>query len=172
MGVQHFAWSLENDLWQEFVGATRKPTGYLDICLPADVGQEKVLGEVCAAAAQQMGRREVDADVVAEVFRRLAPGLLEHLDLPKSLPALAPRPVVLLNGELDDSMPVEGVEDCVEAAREAYATLGAEARLRFCACENVAVNPTPAMHVQADDWLARAHPFCLIPLPCNSPTKL
>lgn len=46
-------------------------------------------------------QEEADAAVVQNAWHRLLPGLLEDFDSPKSLPCIAPRPLIVVNGRDD-----------------------------------------------------------------------
>ena len=60
-----------------------------------------------ATAAQDLkgNMRAVDAELVGAVYRRICPGLIDELDGPSSLPLIAPRPLLVVNGELDPRCP-------------------------------------------------------------------
>lgn len=91
--------------------------------------------EVFATAAKELrgDARRVDADVVRAVFDRLLPGLLECYDAPESLPSIAPRPLLVVNGAEDPRCPLEGVNRAMDKAKAAYSVLGAEASIRLFA---------------------------------------
>lgn len=75
-----------------------------------------------------------------------------------SLPAVAPRPFLALNGALDPRCPLPGVRGAFVAAREGYAAAGAaEGALQLRAFEGVGHEYTAAMvEAEADffaEWL-------------------
>lgn len=45
-------------------------------------------------------------------------------DAPQSLPAIAPRPFLIANGELDPRCPVQGLDIAIQKARAAYEAAG------------------------------------------------
>ena len=55
-----------------------------------------------------------------QLWTRLAPGMLELLDAPMALSMIAPRPICVVHGDLDETCPVEGLEDAVEIASKWY----------------------------------------------------
>eukprot|EP00439_Symbiodinium_sp_Y106_P080885 s181_g19.t2 len=106
IGVQSFNHSLRNGLWGARVDSIR----------PA-----------FEAAAADLKKDSVDDDVVAAVWSRLAPGIAEvdpsnplAFDAPLTLPCIAPRHLLVLNGEKDPRCPLEGVQKCIAAAKQAY----------------------------------------------------
>ncbi|GFH08541.1 uncharacterized protein LOC101504608, partial [Haematococcus lacustris] len=85
MGVQGWLWAVEHDSWQ---------------------GRVDSVPQVFRTAAQDMGKPEVDSAVVCAVWQRLTPGLLDVYDAPLSLPALCPRPLLVVTGATDERCPM------------------------------------------------------------------
>jgi predicted esterase len=86
------------------------------------------------------------------------PGLLDAYDTPLSLPAIAPRPLLALNGALDPRCPIAGVREAARAAEAAYAAAGAPpGAFRVQAFEGVGHEFTQGMAEAAaeffDEWL-------------------
>lgn len=104
IGVQSFRYAVEHDAWR----------GRIDALQPA-----------VARAAAQLGVAEVDAAFARRFFNAVAPGLVDRFDTPEVLPLVAPRGLLVINGETDPRNPWRGVERCLGAAREAYARAGA-----------------------------------------------
>ena len=107
IGVQAFDWALGAGQWQ---------------------GRAASLREFFEAVALEAGR-PLDAALVREVWERIAPGLLGPLDAVNALPLIAPRPLLVLNGERDARCPLEGVRLAAAAATCAYAA-PADAKFR------------------------------------------
>ncbi len=74
-----------------------------------------------------------------------AAGLLDIYDAPHSLPAIAPRPLLAVQGELDPRCPLEGLRPALDAARAAY-----QVRLFSCALLLIAVQALLGRRVIAD----------------------
>lgn len=76
---------------------------------------------------------KIDASLVKKVYERIAPGLLDRWDVSRTLPSLAPRPCLVLNGELDGRNWVEGIDGTVSLGSwsEAVPTMIAESD-EFC----------------------------------------
>ena len=99
IGVQSFGWALEHDAWQSRVGTIQSAVD---------------------AAAKEVGVTTVDVAFVRRFYDRVAPGLYREFDGREMLPLIAPRPLLVINGDRDDRTPREGLELCVAAARDAY----------------------------------------------------
>jgi hypothetical protein len=67
----------------------------------------------------------VTAAVVQNAWHRLLPALVEEYDSPMSLPCIAPRPLLVVNGEKDPRCPIAGLDDVFARCRRAYSMLGA-----------------------------------------------
>ena len=65
-------------------------------------------------------QERADAAVVQNVWHRLVPGLLEDYDAAQSLPCIAPRPLLVANGELDPRCPIEGIKAAMAECKKAY----------------------------------------------------
>ncbi|RZC15629.1 hypothetical protein D0Y65_009120 [Glycine soja] len=89
IGVQGFRWAMDNDKWQ------------------ARVDSIKPLFEV---ARDDLGKGAIDKEVVEKVWDRIAPGLASQFDSPYSVPTIAPRPLLIVNGAEDPRCPVAGLE--------------------------------------------------------------
>ncbi len=61
----------------------------------------------------------------------MSAGLLDAYDAPFSLPTLAPRPLLIANGELDPRCPMQGVSEALRPAQQAYAAAGAASNLQL-----------------------------------------
>lgn len=83
-----FRYALENDCFQ---------------------GRVSSLPILFAAAASDLdpGRQRINSAVVRAVWDKLLPGLLEEYDAPRSLPAIAPRSLLVVNGAQDPRCPIK-----------------------------------------------------------------
>jgi dienelactone hydrolase len=107
------------------------------------------------AVAEAMGEKEVNAKVVREAWGKLLPGIVDRFDCPRMLEAIAPRALLILNGGKDDRCPIEGVELCYQAARQAYRKAGAEDRLKMIVAPETGHAVTPDQRQTALQWLER-----------------
>jgi dienelactone hydrolase len=134
IGVQSFLWSLENGRWQ---------------------GRAKTISDAHEAAAKDLGEPEVNAKVCRALWNKVIPGILDEFDCPNMLRAIAPRPLLIVNGENDPNCPLPGAEVAFKAAQEAYRKAGAEDRLKIDVAKGVAHAVTPEQRTLAFDWLER-----------------
>ncbi|KAL5145086.1 putative hydrolase YtaP [Glycine soja] len=99
IGIQGFQWAIGNDKWK------------------ARVDSIKPLFE---AARDDLGKGAIDKEVVEKVWDRIAPGLASQFDSPYSVPTIAPRPLLIVNGAEDPRCPVAGLEIPRAQASQAY----------------------------------------------------
>ena len=106
ISVQSFRWALDNNAWQARVGTIQ----------PAVEG----------AARHQ--RATLNAEFVRTFYDRVVPGIYSTFDGPALLPLIAPRPLMVINGDSDSLTPLPGVMLAANSASEAYAKAGAKER--------------------------------------------
>jgi dienelactone hydrolase len=107
IGVQSFRWALDHGAWDSRAWTLR---------------------EAIDAAAKESGMG-VGVPFMRRFYDKVAPGVYGDFDGPAMLPLIAPRPLLVINGDSDPRTPIGGVRECVEAARIAYAAQGAAERL-------------------------------------------
>ncbi|CAI6006826.1 unnamed protein product, partial [Closterium sp. NIES-65] len=134
IGVQCFRWAVDNN------------------CFHARVAS---IPHVFNAAAEDMGKAHVDAEVVTAVWNRITPGLLQWFGPHNSLPAVCPRPLLILNGETDPRCPVEGLKGAVQGAEEAYSRAGVSDHFESHVEQGVGHEVTEAMWHKAIAWMQR-----------------
>ncbi|CAG9461995.1 unnamed protein product [Pedinophyceae sp. YPF-701] len=135
IGTQGFKWAIENEAYHARVAS---------------------IPRVFEAAAVDMGKEQVDADVVRAVWNKILPGLLsdDGYDAPQVLPALAPRPVLVALGERDPRCPVSGLAAPVKAAQAAYAAAGCPGEFQAQVFPGIAHETCPEMYAAVEEWLA------------------
>ena len=84
--------------------------------------------EAVVAAAADAGEG-IDARFMRKFYDRVAPGVHTEFDAPAMLPLIAPRPLLVINGDSDPRTPVAGVRASVDAARQAYQAQGVPDRV-------------------------------------------
>ncbi|OAY27372.2 hypothetical protein MANES_16G071800v8 [Manihot esculenta] len=99
IGVQGFRWAVDNDKWQARVNSIRP---------------------VFEEAQKDLGKSAIDKEVVEKVWDRIAPGLASSFDAPYTIPAIVPRPLLIVNGAKDPRCPVEGLQIPQSRATKAY----------------------------------------------------
>ena len=137
IGVQSFRWALNNDAWQSRVSTFQAAVN---------------------AAAKDTGA-PVDAAFVRRFYDRVAPGIYSEFDGPAMLPLIAPRPLLVINGDSDARTPISGLQECIDAAKRVYGDAGAADKFEFHLQPNTGhkVNPD-SLRVAVDffvRWLAR-----------------
>jgi dienelactone hydrolase len=131
IGVQSFRWALEHDAWEARV--------------------ETILGAVAGAARES--RVPLDAEFVQQFYDRVVPGIYSVFDGPAMLPLIAPRPLLVINGDSDPLTPLEGVRESAAAAERAYRSAGAPQKFRLLVQADAGHEFTPAAQRAAIDWL-------------------
>jgi dienelactone hydrolase len=110
IGVNSFRWQAEHDRWH---------------------ARANLLPQVYEAVRADLGEPAVDTRVYRAAWARLTPGLMDRFDGPHLLPLIAPRPLLVLNGETDPLVPVEAARLAAESAHRAYEAAGVPERFRF-----------------------------------------
>jgi dienelactone hydrolase len=134
IGVQGFRWALDHDRWQPRVGTFLPPV---------------------EGAASDEGVKTVDAAFVRRFYDRVVPGIYGDYDAGSMLSLIAPRPVLVINGDADPRTPLPGVEEAVVAARSVYRRMGAEEKLGLYLQPNAGHVFTPVAELVMADWFAR-----------------
>ncbi|XP_054788478.1 uncharacterized protein LOC129294279 [Prosopis cineraria] len=134
IGVQGFRWAIDNDKWQARVDSIRP------------------LFEV---ARDDLGKTAIDKEVVEKVWDKIAPGLASKFDSPYSIPAIAPRPLLILNGAEDPRCPLEGLEVPKSDARQAYGESHCLDNFKLIVEPGIEHQTTPSMMKEASDWFDR-----------------
>jgi dienelactone hydrolase len=133
IGVQSFGWALANNAWQARV--------------------ETILPAVAGAARDAL--RPVDTDFVREFYDRVVPGIYAEFDAPAMLPLIAPRPLLVVNGDSDALTPLAGVTDSARAAEDAYRRVGAAEKFRLLIQPDAGHEFTLDAQRTALDWMVR-----------------
>jgi dienelactone hydrolase len=134
ISVQSFRWSLENDAWQ---------------------GRAKTIQLAHEAAAKDLGEPAVNAKVCRALWNKVIPGMLDQFDCPGLIGLFAPRPLLVLSGELDPNCPLGGAKVAYAAAEQAYRAAGAVDRLKIDVAPGVGHKVTESQHQMALDWFVK-----------------
>src|SRR5262245_19186782 len=134
IGAQSFRWALENNAWQSRV----------------ETFQAALNG-----AAKDAGVTEINADFVRRFYDRVVPGVYKEFDGPEMLPLIAPRPLLVINGDSDARTPMPGVMESADRARKAYAGAGAEEKFQLLIQEKTGHAVTPTSRQAAIEWFVR-----------------
>jgi predicted esterase len=104
------------------------------------------------SAAKEKGVERIDANFIRGFYDRVVPGIYKQFDGPVMLPLIAPRPLLVINGDSDDRTPLVGLAECVDAARKAYRASNAGEKFSFRLQENTGHKVTPESLQTAVDW--------------------
>src|SRR5262245_8616407 len=132
IGVQSFRWALDNNAWQSRVGTIQ----------PA-IDQ----------AARDEGKSEINTDFVRHFYNRVVPGIADRFDGPQMLPLIAPRPLMVINGDSDSLTPVPGLMEVADKTRAAYAQANAADKFKFTLQPDTGHAVTPQAFQEAIAWL-------------------
>jgi dienelactone hydrolase len=133
IGVQGFRWALQNNQWQARVNTFAPPVD---------------------AAARDEGV-PVDATFVRRFYDRVAPGIYGDYDAGSMLALIAPRPVLVINGDSDARTPLPGVQEAVAAAQVAYRAMSADDRIGLYLQPNAGHVVTPVAELVMADWFVK-----------------
>ncbi|XP_037462697.1 putative hydrolase YtaP [Triticum urartu] len=134
VGFQGFRWAIDNNMWEARVNSIRP---------------------VFEEAATDLGKSEIDSEVVEKVWDRIAPGLASRFDAPYSVPLIAPRPLLLLNGAEDPCCPIAGLQEPASRVAEAYEKAGSAEKFKFIVEPGVEHMLTANMVKEASEWFDR-----------------
>jgi dienelactone hydrolase len=134
IGVQSFHWAIENDAWQSRAGTFQSA---LD------------------QAARDEGVSRVDAAFLRKFYDRVVPGIYSDFDGPQMVPRIAPRPMLIINGDSDARTPLPGLMKCVESAKSAYERAGAAEKLGFLLQPKTGHRVNPEALDKAVEWFVR-----------------
>jgi dienelactone hydrolase len=134
IGVQSFKWALDNGQW------------------PARIATIQSAFDASAASAGKSAR---SVDFVREFYARVVPGIDGPFDGPAMLAAIAPRPLLVINGDSDANTPVAGVRLSVAAAKPFYDAANAGDRLRLIIQENTPHRVNPESIDAGIAWFVR-----------------
>jgi fermentation-respiration switch protein FrsA (DUF1100 family) len=134
IGVQSFRWALDHDAWQSRAGTFQAA---LD------------------GAASDAGIKAIDGGFVRKFYDRVVPGIYGEFDAPAMLPLVAPRPLLVINGDSDARTPLAGVQESAAAAERAYRAAGAQDRFVLHIQPRTGHAFTPTAEEAALEWFVR-----------------
>ncbi|KAI3781539.1 hypothetical protein L2E82_11556 [Cichorium intybus] len=131
IGVQDFQWAIDNDKWQ------------------ARVDSIKPVFEV---ATIDLGKKCIDKEVVEKVWDRIAPGLTSKFESIYTVPVIAPRPLLILNGQIDPRCPVEGLNDTLSRTCKAFEDAQFSDNFNVIIEDGIGHYLTDVMVKEGSDW--------------------
>lgn len=133
IGVQSFKWGLENGGWKSRLGTFQKAIN-------------PILKEEGVTASPEFAKK---------FFDKMLPGIYSIFDGPQMLTIIAPRPLLVCNGEIDDKTPLEGLKLAADAATAAYKAANAEEKFKFIVQENQGHTVTKESINVIIDWFTK-----------------
>ncbi len=133
IGAQSFRWALDHDAWQWRVGS---------------------ISPAVEIAARDAGT-SVDAAFVRKFYDRVVPGIYGAFDGPSMLPLIAPRPLLVINGDQDDLTPLPGVQECARAAEQAYRLANSPEKFQLLVQRDAGHEFTADAQRASLDWLVK-----------------
>lgn len=134
IGVQSFHWALENNSWKSRV---------------------ETFQSAINSAAKDSGANEVTTDFVRKFYDRVVPGIYKEFDGPQMLPLIAPRPLLVINGDSDPRTPIPGLMECINKAQAAYRSQKAEDKIVLRIQEKTGHAVTTASRQEAIAWFQK-----------------
>lgn len=134
LGVQSYAWALEHEAWKSRV-------------------------ETFQAAINEAARDEsaagINVDFVKKFYDRVVPGIYTRFDGPAMLPLIAPRPLLVINGDSDPRTPLPGVMECAAPTRKAYTAAQVKDKFALRIQERTGHRVTPDSQQAAVAWFVK-----------------
>jgi hypothetical protein len=134
IGVQSFKWALDNGQWRARIATIQ---------------------DAFDAAAASAGKPPGSVEFVREFYARVVPGIDGRFDGPAMLVAIAPRPLLVVNGDSDANTPIAGVRLAVDAARPVYEAANAGDKLKLIVQENTPHRVNPESLDAGIAWFVR-----------------
>lgn len=133
IGVQSFKWGLDNGGWKSRIGTIYKAIA-------------PILKEEGVTSSPAFAKKFYD---------RMIPGIDSIFDGPQMLAIIAPRPLLVINGEIDDKTPLDGVKLAADAATAAYKAANAEDHFQLLIQEKAGHTVTTSSMHAAIDWFVK-----------------
>jgi dienelactone hydrolase len=134
IGVQSFRWALDNNDWHQRI---------------------RTFQPAFDSAAKAAGVTQPDTTFVKKFYDRLVPGIYSEFDGPVMLPLIAPRPLLVINGDSDNHTPLPGVRECGESANLAYHAAKADDHFALRIQEKTGHQVTPESERAAIEWFVK-----------------
>ena len=96
-----------------------------------------------------------DSAFVEAFYDRVVPGIASEFDGPSMAPLIAPRPLLVVNGDSDPNTPLPGVKEAAAAAEAAYRALHAQDRFTLRIQPNTPHRVNPDSQTAALEFFAK-----------------
>jgi dienelactone hydrolase len=102
-----------------------------------------------------MGEKEITPKVVAAAWKQWMPGVPDTYDSPEILAAMAPRPLLMINGDSDPVAPLEGLQIADQVIEQAYRRAGVPDHVRLLLAKNSGHTVTAEQQKAIFEWFER-----------------
>jgi len=133
IGVQSFKWALDHSAWDARAWTIR---------------------EAIEAAAKDAGKG-IDTAFMRAFYDRVAPGIHKEFDGPAMVALIAPRPLMIINGDSDTRTPMGGLREAIASAEKAYRAANVPEQLLVRIQENTGHQVNAASEAAAVDWFVK-----------------
>jgi len=134
IGMQSFSWALKNNAWQ---------------------GRIATIQSSFDTVAKESGVTKPDSAFVKQFYDRVVPGIDTEFDGPQMMRLIAPRPLLIINGDSDVHTPLPGVQECIAAGEKVYASKNAADKFTYIIEEKSGHTVKPEAEKAAMDWLVK-----------------
>jgi len=134
IGVQSFRWALNHNDWK---------------------GRIATIQKAFDNAAKEAGITNADTAFVRQFYDRVVPGIYGEFDGPAMLTLIAPRPLLVINGDSDNHTPLPGVQEAVSTAEKAYAAADAKDHFAVRIQEKTGHKVTDESETAAIEWFVK-----------------
>ncbi|HSY17105.1 MAG TPA: alpha/beta hydrolase [Candidatus Acidoferrales bacterium] len=134
IGMQSFSWALKHNDWQ---------------------GRIATVQSSFATVTKESGVTRPDSAFVKQFYDRVVPGIDTEFDGPQMMRLIAPRPLLIINGDKDNHTPLPGVQECIAAGDKAYATEHASDRFAVIIEKDSGHTVKPDAERAAIDWFVK-----------------
>ena len=134
IGMESFRWALDNNDWQGRIGTIQNAFDTI---------------------AKENGVTKPDSAFVQKFYDRVVPGIAGEFDGPQMLALIAPRPLLVINGDADNHTPLPGVIECINAAQKVYAAGHAADHFAAIIQKNTGHAVKPESERAAIEWFVK-----------------
>ena len=134
IGVQSFKWELDNGQWRARIATIQ---------------------DAFDMAASSAGKSPDSVAFVREFYARVVPGIDGQFDGPVMLSLIAPRPLLVVNGDSDANTPIAGVRLAVKTAQPLYAAANAADKRQLVVQEDTPHRVNPESVDAGIAWFVR-----------------
>jgi len=134
IGVESFRWALDHNDWQGRIGTIQPAFDTI---------------------AKENGVTNASSVFVQKFYDRVVPGIDGEFDGPEMLALIAPRPLLVINGDSDARTPLHGLKECTDAAQKVYDADNATNNFAVIIQKNTGHQVKPESERAAIEWFLK-----------------